>query len=123
MLSTRPLSRSRPPPASILHPPPPSARPRATPSCGRSFARWSAVVSRQALTVPPMLVGEPLGQRFKALVEGDPHGILAASARPRYGYGSGARSSRDGRGMPGSRYSLADGKETLMGAAFGGGAA
>jgi hypothetical protein len=67
----------------------------------------------------PFLDGEPLGQRFQALVEADPHAVLAAFARPRFGSGSGARASRDGRAVSGQSLSISDGKSRLFAAGFG----
>jgi hypothetical protein len=69
----------------------------------------------------PLLDGEPLGEKFQALVDADPHSILAAFARPRYGSGSGSRGSRDGRAVPGQALSLRDGKSALFAQGFGGG--
>lgn len=70
----------------------------------------------------PLLDGQPLGDAFKTMVANDPHSILSAFARPRYGSGSGARAGRDGRAVSGQNLSLKNtSKSDLFAQAFGGG--
>jgi len=66
-----------------------------------------------------LLDGQPFGERFEQLAA-DPGNIMSSFRRPRFGSGSGGRSSRDGRTMPGRGLSLKDGKSRLFQAAFGG---
>jgi hypothetical protein len=90
------------------------------------WQEFRAMVGGRLTAAPdgsPLLDGEPLGKRFKAQVDADPHGALAIFARPQFGSGSGSRSARDGRAVPGQKLSLASGKEALLRAGFGGGAA
>lgn len=46
--------------------------------------------------------------------------VLGALFKPAYGSGSGARSTRDGRALPGQKLSIKDPKSSLFEAAFGG---